>query len=89
MADTLPDIKLLGTSWIDVYAATGIPVGTPLIIQNKTAPSIYVQVRSTQPVATSKDGVLITDNLSWIVDGTSISGVWVIGQGLMNVQIFE
>ena len=34
MATSLPPVKIDGNKWYDLYAETGIPVGTKVIIQN-------------------------------------------------------
>jgi hypothetical protein len=89
MADTIPDIRISNTGYTDVYAATKIPKGTNLLIQNKTATGLYIQVRSTQPIASSRDGYLLMSNETCVVTSASISGVWIYGSGAVCVQVFE
>ena len=67
MSSTLPDVSLVGSGYQDIYAATGIAVGNPLIIQNKSSGSIYIQEQSTQPVSTSTAGFLLLTNQACVV----------------------
>ena len=56
MADTIPDIKVSGADWIDLYAATDIAVGTPVSILNKSSHSLLLQETATKPNAENNDG---------------------------------
>lgn len=85
MADTIPDVPLLGVAYQDLYAATGITVGVDLIIQNKTSEPIRVQIASSAPAADSKDGVVVGPR-GYITTGTGESGAWAFGEGLISVQ---
>ncbi len=89
MAVTLPDVTSSATSFINVYTATGLPVGTKLIIQNKSSNTMYIQVKATQPSATSVDGNIITSYEFIIIDGGDLPGVWVRGAGKISVQVFD
>ena len=53
MAVSYPDLHLLAGVWTELYSATGIPVGTPLIVQNKSSITMLCQVRQTMPVTTT------------------------------------
>ena len=59
MADTLPDVTVPSDSFIDAYSATGITVGTPLLITNKGGYTILAVEAASQPSADSTDGVPI------------------------------
>lgn len=89
MANTIPDIRLTRTAYVDAYAATGIAKGTPITIQNKSTTGIYIQIKATQPAANSADGWLLMANDDCLVEGGTISGVWIIGAGAVSVQIFD
>lgn len=52
MADTLPDVRLSWDGYTDLYAATGIPTGTELHIQNKSGTDIYVQATAMSSAST-------------------------------------
>lgn len=68
---TLPDVTLSNSAYVDIYAITGIPVGTPLIIQNKSTTSFYVQERETAPSATNIDGNILQSYGFFLVTPTS------------------
>lgn len=96
MADTLPDVTMVSGVWLDVYNATGITPGTALIVKNKGSNLVYIQVRSSVPVATSTDGWSLAGvGSSSGGDWTTIdkvpagSRVWVRGNGKLFVQVFE
>ena len=75
MANTLPDLQLVAGVWTEVYSATGITSGQPLIIQNKITAPFLIQVRATTPVTTT-DGYSVASNATVYLDGT-LSGVWI------------
>lgn len=52
MANTLPDIKLPENLWVDLYAATGIAVGTALDIWNKGNNNAVICIASSAPTRT-------------------------------------
>lgn len=75
MANTLPDLQLAAGVWTEVYSATGITSGQPLIIQNKITAPFLIQVRATTPVTTT-DGYSVASNATVYLDG-SLTGVWI------------
>jgi len=79
MHDTLPNVELpKGGSWIDVYTALGIAIGTPLTIQSLATSSIQLSIQSAEPDST--DGhILILKGQSLTIDEGS-SGVWLSSQ---------
>lgn len=68
MAVTLPDITIQNTAYINVYTATGITVGTSVIVQNKGTFSVYLQTTATTPSADSENGVILSPLEILIVD---------------------
>ncbi len=88
MSDTIPDVKLLGIEYQDLYDATGITPKTHVAIQNKRSVAVYVQVSPNQPASTSTDGYLLLPNQVCVVIGT-ISRVWAMGRSTVSVQIVE
>lgn len=89
MANTIPDIKLVNTSYTNLYTVTGIPTATPLVIQNKQTTGIYIQISPTQPIASSRDGWLLAGNDAVLVEGGNISNVWAWGTSTISVQIYD
>ncbi len=57
MADTIADISISNQNYVSINTLTTIPVGTKIIITNKSSSEVLIQVSSSQPSASSKDGV--------------------------------
>lgn len=85
MAITRPDITLNNTAYSDVYALTGITVGTPLIIQNKSNIGAYLQIKSFQPASNSQDGIFLEAYSFYVVDAGEV-GCWAKGTTKLCVQ---
>lgn len=83
---TLPDVQLNNNEYQDLYAATGIPSGTSVTIQNKSTSSIYLQNTSTSPNSTSSDGYLLM-SLHVVTVGGTIDGLWAKGSGKVHVEV--
>ena len=49
MADTLPNVVLPANTWVDLYAATGVPVGTAIGVSNIGVNDIQLTVAAAQP----------------------------------------
>lgn len=82
---TRPDVVLTNSAYTDVYAATGIPVGTSLIIQSKSSVGAFLQIRTTQPTATSQDGILVEAYQFYVIDAGEV-GLWARGATKLSVQ---
>jgi len=54
MADTLPNITVPEGEWIDLYALTGVAVGTAVVVDNIGAADVYLAKQAAQP-ATDHD----------------------------------
>lgn len=89
MALTLPDVACYSMYYIDLYEVTGIKVGTPILIQNKSANAMNIQIRSEKPTATSTDGNILTSYNFFEVSGGTIPAVWVKGAGKISVQVLD
>ena len=85
MSDTIPDVTVVHTTYTDIYAVTGIVVGTELILQNKEESEFRVQVTTSQPSADSTDGVILGPKSMKLIEVGS-NEVWVIGVGSLSVQ---
>lgn len=94
MADTIPDIKVSGAEWIDLYAVTGITVGNDLSIMNKSSRDVLIQETASQPLASSDDGRILSRYNTMIHEihmYNSPSGAWAkcsqdAYEALINVQ---
>lgn len=80
MADTLDDFTVVSTEWTDVYATTGIAVGTEVSICNKGGYPLLVKEALTKPLDADDNGVLIATYRSGSNNGivkAGSSGVWI------------
>ncbi len=50
MAQSLPIVNLPVEKWVDIYADTGITVGTKLIIQNTGSSEVKLVESATEPL---------------------------------------
>lgn len=89
MVDTLDNIDLPANQWVDLYVATGIVVGTQIIVQNLGAGSgIYLHTSELEPVG--------DDGYTLVIRGTSFSndaadaGAWAFSpnhDGKVHVRV--
>lgn len=49
MANTLPDVTVPPSTWVDLYASTGIAIGVPLDIWNKGSNPVEIAISPTRP----------------------------------------
>ena len=82
--DTINDIHLAGVVYENVYAGSGIIVGTPLIVQNKSSGPVYLQISATAPPASDRDGFLVYPGKSVFVDDAT-TGLFAFGTGRLHV----
>lgn len=84
MTATVNDVQLLGVVYTNVYAATGIVVGTPLILQNKSSGPVYVQIATVAPAASDRDGFIVYPGKSVSVENAT-EGLYAFGKGRLHV----
>jgi len=85
MANSIPDLNLTLTDWVNVYATTGIAVGTSIVIQNKASNPVLLYIAASKPTTSSYDGYAIRSLEAVVVDAAE-SGCWIRGSGVVNVQ---
>ena len=88
MSDTIADVIVNNDAFTNLYSASGISVGTELLIQNKTPNILYIQSVSSQPSADSVDGSIVEPNEYVVVTNTP-TGCWgrlIEGKGRVSVQ---
>lgn len=85
MGQTLPDVILDGKSFQDINTATGIPVGSAVVIQFKNSYTFQVQFSDTQPAADSQDGNILK-SFELYQMGLGDPRIWVKGNGRLSVQ---
>ena len=87
MANSIPDITI-NTAWKNVYTASGIAVGTAIIVQNKSSNPINLYISASTPPS-ANIGYALKSLESVSVDAGE-SGCWVSipsGSGMINVQV--
>lgn len=89
MADTLPNITLIKSVWVDLYAESGIPVGTRIIVENLMDFPVHLVAQVSSPVGMPPGFQRVQPNEQKINDEGD-TGAWarsVSGPGLVNVRI--
>ena len=89
MTDTLPNIKLTKNVPSDLYAETGIAVGTRIIAQNIGACDVSLSSQAGAP-SLSQDAIHIIQRGEWAINDSSDAGAWAYcnsSSGLINVRI--
>jgi len=87
MADTSPNIPLPADVQVDLYAATGIAVGTQIILQSIGADEVRLSTKATEPLST--DGYEVVPRSYQAVNESGDSGAWAMSkgiEGLVNVR---
>jgi len=85
----IPDISLAAGIWHNVYTASGISAGTPILIQSKGSSMVFMWEGPTAPLASGWDGVKFFDE-PWVADQVGVSGCWIKSNGavVINVQVY-
>ena len=88
MADTLPDVVLPAKTPVDLYAATGITVGTQVSVQNVTSGDVRVYVGATAPTMGVSGGALLVPGQEG-KNQANDSGLWAWSVTGGAVQVVE
>ena len=74
MADTLPNKVLQPNVWLNLYTATGLPVGTKLAIQNIGTTQVHLHSGIDEP--TASDGFLVMSPAEFFTNTEGDAGAW-------------
>lgn len=88
MADTLENIPLDISTWVDLYAESGIAVGTKLLVQNIGSNPVKIYVGATAPIV--DDSYKVLPMWREATNETGDSGAWAKSlstTGLINVAV--
>ncbi len=87
MPDTLPNVILPVGVWVDLYAATGIDVGTRILVQNIGHCDVYLVAQAAEPVDDTARQVLTRSQ--YAINDLGDDGAWAFctGGGGVNVRI--
>lgn len=89
MADNLPNVPVPAGSWTDLYAATGITVGTKLRVENVGSCDVYLAVQATQPAKDHNAYNIVKRRSDPLVNNVGDRGAWAYcnnENGLLNVS---
>lgn len=90
MADTLANTTLPANTWVDLYADTGISVGTKISVQNIGSNTIKLSTKLTTPISSDGFAELTPGNDQFDNDAGD-SGAWAFSPiviGLIQVRVF-
>ena len=92
MADTLSNVALPNNTWVDLYDATGITVGTRILVQNLGSDVIRLTTQAATPLITHDafQELHFSTNIGMVND-TGDLGAWAFSEnveGLVNVRVF-
>ncbi len=90
MADTIPNIPIVAGEWQDIYALTGIAVGTLIDVENTGVCDIYLAVQATQPPVDHDDYNILKRNGPRLENNSGDSGAWAFcahTDGELNVSV--
>lgn len=84
-----PDISLPAGVWSNVYTASGITPGTPILVINKGGSMAFLWEGPTPPANSAWDGATFFAD-PWVADQVGITGCWVKSNGpvVINVQVY-
>lgn len=86
MSDTLPDVTLPAKTPVDLYAETGITVGTKVRVQNITSSDVRVHVGAVTPtMGVSGAGLLVPGQSGENTQGDSGLWAWSVTGGAVQV----
>lgn len=92
MADTLQNIPLPANAWVDIYALSGIAVGTAIAVENVGNNDVYLTVRATQPPVDYDAYNIVKRDWPQYRNDTGASGAWAFSPsvaGKINVRVAE
>ena len=89
MADTLPNISIPEQTWVDLYSASGIAIGTQILVQNIGVCDIYLTSQAAQP--TDYTAHQIIKRSQFVINNVGDTGAWAYCRegGLVNVRLSE
>lgn len=86
MSDTLPDVVLPAKTPVDLYAETGITVGTKVSVQNIASGDVRVHVGAVEPtMGVSGGALLVTGQSGENTQGDSGLWAWNVSGGAVQV----
>lgn len=83
----MPDIFLNGDEYQNLYELSGIDIGTPVLIQNKSIYNSTLIKATNKPSKDFKGGFLIKPDSRYIVNiSAGQTGLWMLGRGCIRIS---
>jgi len=88
MATTRQDVILPKSTWTDLFAASGIPVGTAVSIYNKGSQSFYLAINDKPPESATFGVPVYTGADGFMMIQANENGLWAYSAhgGIILVQ---
>lgn len=80
------DTRLAERTWHNLYAATGISVGTAMLVYNKLRSPVLLWEGASQPAVESRNGIPVYDDLPSVVE-SGATGCWVWSSAPMCLSV--
>lgn len=87
MATSLPRITIPASTWVDLYDATGITLGTQLIIQNTGRDEARLSESALEPVSTTGYNNLLLNE--YLISASTPVGAWCFSKLGTKLQVEE
>lgn len=85
MATSLPPVDLPKNTWVDLYAQTGISVGTRIIVQNTGKDDAFLTESPIEPIQGT--GFNKIQPLQYLTNSTSPVGAWALSGRGTTLQV--
>ncbi len=92
MADTLKNIPVEAHEWRDIYALTGIAVGTKIVVENTGTCDVYLAVQAAQPEPDHDNYNILKRTGDKLTNNLGDSGAWAFcnaTDGELNVSVLN
>lgn len=86
MSEQLPFVKIPNAQWVDLYAATGIAVGTQLVIQNISTSNVKLTESTLEPV-NGVNGYNIVKDGKYVQSAETPVGAWAYSSNGGRLQV--
>lgn len=87
MTDTLSNVTLQENEWTDIYAATGISVGTKIAVENVGNADVLLTTLATQPPKDYNAYIVCKRNGFNCENDTGDSGAWAFCRTTSKINV--
>jgi hypothetical protein len=86
MADTLPNILVPPNVWVNLYAQSGVVVGTRICVQNIGCHDVLLVTQELEPTLYQNHRLLVRGQIATNEKGDSGAWAYSFAGGLVNVM---